>query len=250
MTRERTLQGMRDDLTHAMVHDLRNPLNIVSGVLAMLRELPGLTAGSEEEQMLDIARHSTARMLELVNGILGISQLESGRMPLDPVTFDLDEMVTDVLDAQRPLAKEKQLTLETDGNGSGVGIEADQNVLQRVLENLVGNAIKFTPQGGIVSVTVEPLATSVEIAVSDTGPGVPVEIRDQLFNKFVRGGQAERGSGLGLAFCRMAVEAHGGSIWLDTDRESGATFRVTLPRHGKNGSRPPRPLAELAQPST
>ncbi|HSM56164.1 MAG TPA: GAF domain-containing protein [Candidatus Sulfomarinibacteraceae bacterium] len=236
VTKERALQRMRDDLTHTMVHDLRNPLNVVSGSLDILREqLQDLPSG-EMAQTLKIARQSTKRMLNLINGILNISRLESGRMPLQRRSLDMAELITDVLDAQQPLAREKRLRLVYESDGVEPTVCADQELLERVMQNLVGNAIKFTPAEGIIRVRLDREVDALLVTVRDSGPGVPNEIRDQLFRKFVTGMHRERGSGLGLAFCRMAVEAHGGQIWLESDAEEGATFCFTIPDAAGNGN--------------
>ena len=229
VTRERSLQRMRDDLTHTMVHDLRNPLNIVSGTLEMLRDRVSPTPSSDIGQMLRIANHSTQQMLNLVNGILNISRLESGRLPLKREEISPLELVENVLALQEPLAMEKELDLVLKRNGHLPPVAVDVELMERVLQNLVGNAIKFTPAGGSVEVSVKENGIGMQFAVRDSGPGVAEDIRDQLFEKFVKGSEAERGSGLGLTFCRMAIEAHGGRIWVESEPGSGATFLFTLP---------------------
>ncbi|HZD10395.1 MAG TPA: histidine kinase N-terminal 7TM domain-containing protein [Candidatus Binatia bacterium] len=233
VSKERALQRMREDLTHTMVHDLRNPLNIVSGSLEMMdQRLPDM--GGDAQHLLDIARQSTERMLHLVNGILNISRLESGKMPLNRAQVDLPELIDLVLDANMPLAHEKGIRMCRLNGVQGESVSAafvDEELVERILQNLVGNAIKFTPPGGSITVqTLEESDDMVKIAVRDSGPGIPQDIRDQLFEKFVTGLQAQRGSGLGLAFCRMAVEAHGGRIWIESRPGDGASFFFTLPK--------------------
>jgi signal transduction histidine kinase len=112
-------------------------------------------------------------------------------------------------------------------------VKADLNLIQRVLQNLIGNAVKFTPEGGCVRVAArlaqeQPDMSAILIAVSDTGPGIPLEIQSQVFQKFVTGGQQEHGSGLGLAFCKLAVEAHGQRIWVESSVGKGTTFTFSL----------------------
>lgn len=230
VTRERALQRMRDDLTHTMVHDLRNPLNVVSNSLEMLEERPAVRASAEVSQIVAIAWESTRRMLDLVNGILSISRLEAGHMPILRQPLDVGEVVETVLKEQRLVAQEKELVLSNGHqDGSLPLVYADPALVERILQNLVDNAIKFTPSGGEVVVSAEVVDDDVQIAVQDTGPGILPELKQQLFQKFVTGEQSERGSGLGLAFCRMAVEAHGGQIWVDSSPGKGATFSFTLP---------------------
>jgi len=135
--------------------------------------------------------------------------------------------------SQAALAHHKQLQLESDLPHGLPLVQADLNLIQRVLQNLIGNAVKFTPEGGSVRVAARltrelPAAPVVLITVSDTGPGIPLEIQSQLFQKFVTGGQLEHGSGLGLAFCKLAVEAHGQRIWVDSSVDKGTTFTFSL----------------------
>ena len=236
VTEERTLQQMRDDLTHTMVHDLRNPLNVVYSALEMMNEQLVEEAPPDIQQMLSISRQSTRRILNLVNGILSISHLESGRMPLLRKSLELGDLVEEVLEAERTLAEEKGLRLRYEAPPRMPPVMADRSLMERVLQNLVGNAIKFTPADGLVEVGAEVADDHLMVRVRDTGPGVPPEIQDQLFEKFVTGKQMGRGTGLGLAFCRMAIEAHNGRIWVDSEPGKGATFSFVLPLDGDGGS--------------
>jgi signal transduction histidine kinase len=232
VTEERLLERMRDDLVHAMVHDLRNPLTSISGALSFLGDSLTDTLSSSEQQLWEIAQKSTEDMLNLVRAILEISQLESRQMPLDHTLVSLADLAADVLDSQLPLAAEKGLHLESDVPSDLPPAWADAAMIERVLQNLVGNAIKFTPAGGVIRVSAAADTTDrskLFVSVSDTGPGIPPEIQDRLFQKFVTGRQAGRGSGLGLAFCKMAVEAHGERLWVESTSESGTTFTFSLP---------------------
>jgi signal transduction histidine kinase len=171
-------------------------------------------------------------MVGLVNGIMDVSRLESGRMPIKYVQIQLGDLVAETLQAQGPLATDKGLRLESDVPPTLPPAWADADLIERVLQNLVGNAIKFTPSGGVVRVTArvgegDPLPVLL-VSVSDTGPGIPSEIRGQLFQKFVAGRQEGRGSGLGLAFCKLAIEAHGEHISVESTPGQGATFTFSL----------------------
>lgn len=230
VTQERVLERMRDDLVHTTVHDLRNPLTAISGALSLLgKNLPDAFSPNQQ-QLWEIAHTNTVRMLELVNAILDISRLESQQMPLEYALVSPADLVADVLNAQLLLVADKGLYLENSVPSTLPPVWADAVLIKRVLQNLVGNAIKFTSAGGTVRVTARPETSDrprILVSVSDTGPGIPAEIQARLFQKFVTGGQ-ERGSGLGLAFCRMVMEAHGERIWVESTSESGTTFTFTL----------------------
>jgi signal transduction histidine kinase len=232
VTEERLLERMRDDLVHAMVHDLRNPLTSISGALSFLGDSITDTLSSSERQLWEIAQKSTESMLGLVRAILEISQLESRQVPLDHTLIPLDDLIAGVLDSQLPLAVEKGVRLEGDVPPDLPPAWADATMIERVLQNLIGNAIKFTPAGGAVQVSarVDPSEPStLLVSVSDTGSGIPLEIQGRLFQRFVTGQQEGRGNGLGLAFCKMVMEAHGERIWVESTSESGTTFAFTLP---------------------
>jgi PAS domain S-box-containing protein len=236
VTEERDVQKLRDNLTHTMVHDLRNPLTNIRMALELLNQA-GMTngggAGSDAQQreVLQIALNSTQRMLGLVNAILDVNRLESGQMPLVREPVPLRDATTEVFLMQMPQAVEKHLRLENQVPDNLPMPNADAGLIRRVVQNLVGNAIKFTPEGGLVRVSgrLEADGAHVLVTVADTGPGLPPEIRANLFQKFVTGRHRERGSGLGLAYCRLAIETHGGKIWAVSEPGWGAVFSFTLP---------------------
>lgn len=160
-------------------------------------------------------------------------------MPLQRTPILLPDLVAGTLHTQSLLAAQKGLHLESDVPPTLPVAWADTQLMERVLENLVGNAVKFTPGGGLVKVTArtadqkdngpEARASEVYISVTDNGPGIPPELQSRLFQKFVSGPHHESGSGLGLAFCKLAVEAHGGRIWAESEPGQGTTFTFTLP---------------------
>lgn len=247
VTEERLLAKMRDDLTHTTVHDLRNPLGAIFSALMILQTDQSLDALQRE--VVDIAVASIQHLLESVNAILDISRLESAEVPLRLHLTSLVALVDEIALVEKALLAEKKLTLHSDVPATLPLANVDPDLIRRVLQNLVGNAIKFTPPGGQVRVAValgldggfEPHQSGLEfhpgdpgvqllkVSVSDTGPGLPEGLKDRLFQKFVTGRKRESGSGLGLAFCKLAVERHGGIIWVETEPGQGTTFHFTLP---------------------
>jgi signal transduction histidine kinase len=215
-----------------MVHDLRNPLNSMSLSLELLTSQFENSDDPTVKEILGFARGGTDRMLAMVNGILDISRLESGRMPVNSEIIDMPELVSTILRVQRPLAAEKNIhvhhTIAAEAQAW-----ADKNLIERVLQNLVGNALKFTPADGTVQIVVQERETDTGlrlcVSVKDSGSGIPPEIKERLFQKFTTGSQTERGSGLGLAFCKMALEAHGEYIWVESSSSEGTAFTFTLP---------------------
>jgi signal transduction histidine kinase len=231
VTDERLLEQFREDLTHTMVHDLRNPLTGISSSLKLLQGHASDLLPPRYQRILGIAINSAERMLKLVNAILDISRLESGRMPLDPTPFEVQNLVESVSLMEAGLVEARDLTYEVCIHDDLPLAWGDKALIERVIQNLVANAVKFTPPGGRVRIEAyaEPEAPeTLWVSVQDTGPGIPPEIREHLFQKFVTGQQEHAGSGLGLAFCRMVMEAHGERIWVSQTSESGTTFTFTL----------------------
>ena len=231
VTEERLVQKLREELTDTLVHDLRNPLNNIRMALELLEQVSASVASPQQIHVLSIAQSSVQRMLGLVNAILDVSRLESGQMPVSREPLDLHPLALAVIESQQPLAREKQLRLTSAVPPSLPVVAADPSLIRRVLENLVGNAVKFTPERGCVqlSAVAAPGDDEIVVTVRDNGPGLSPEIRGSLFQKFMTGRHSERGSGLGLAFCKLAVEAHGGRIWVDSEPGHGAAFCFTLP---------------------
>ncbi|MCC6607341.1 MAG: GAF domain-containing protein [Anaerolineae bacterium] len=239
ITDERLLERMRDDLTHTMVHDLRNPMGAIKISLDLLAVTAQKELSEKSKSLVQRAASVTERTLDLVNQILDISQLESGKMPITQEAFDLRELIDEVLETQSAIATEKRIALETRLPRQLPQVWADRRLMARVLQNLVGNALKFTPVGGQVTVGVsngrsaanEPL----QLTITDTGSGIPDTIRPHLFQKFATGDQKERGNGLGLAFCKMVQDNHGEKIEILDSSPQGTTFGLTLAVFKPNG---------------
>ncbi len=235
VTDARLLDQFRDDLTHTMVHDLRNPLTGIHAALTLLLRGASDSLLEGQRRIISIALLSAERMVKLVNAILDISRLETGQMPLKPVVFRFSDVVRDSVELQKLTISQHDLNFVNAVPEDVPLVLADRELVERVLQNLMGNAFKFTPAGGEIAVRAAVESSMPEklcISVSDTGPGIPPEIRRNLFTKFVAGQQTERGSGLGLAFCRMVLEAHGERIWVAQTSEQGTTFTFTLPLAG------------------
>jgi PAS domain S-box-containing protein len=232
ITERRQVEQMRDDLMSVIVHDLRNPL---ASILTSLDLFPNLLKGyqqsPEAEEMLEITRANARRMLGMVNAILDMRKLESGNMPLRREGVILAELVEQACRYQAPLAGRYEVLLLNDVPFELPKVFVDPLLIFRVFQNLVDNAIKYTPPGGNVEINarLDISSRQIELAIKDGGPGIDPEVRQHLFQKFVSDPKARRGFGLGLVFCRMAVEAHGGQIWAESEPGQGTTFRFTLP---------------------
>jgi signal transduction histidine kinase len=210
------------------VHDLRGP---IAGVMGALELLSGMqTTDNGNRRLLDAAEKNTRRQLKLVEGILELGRLEEGALFVQREEVPLAVLVAEVLQAAMPAAEARGLELVSEVPEALPGVFADPGLVARILENLVGNAVKFSePGAGPVRVSARLAGSVVELLVHDSGPGVEENLRPRIFEKFVVGNHTGRGSGLGLAFCRLAVEAQGGRIRLEHPGP-GAVFAFSLPK--------------------
>lgn len=229
VTSRKESERLRESMARTMVHDLRNPLSVIHGSLGILRTEMENPDPEERTWTLETLERASRQMLDLVNGILDVERLKQGDLPLEKSLFDLTEVLETVLLLQAPLAAAKEQSLLGESEKNLPPVEADRTLIERVLQNLVGNAIKFTPEKGTIRVTVAGGPEGVTVAVADSGAGIPEEVRRRLFSPFITGRQKESGSGLGLAFCRLAVEAHKGRISAETTADRGTVFTFTLP---------------------
>ena len=236
-SQRKQLEDLRDQLMHTIVHELRNPLTSLLAALDMLDYWGDkLDLESEPREILQISRTSAWRMLGLVNTILDLSKLEAGKMQLNREPVVLTSLLEQIFRIESPLAIRREVLLLNNVPFDLPIVQADHMLIGRVLQNLVDNALKYSPEGSNVEVTArfEAQQQMVEVSVHDQGTGISPEAKSRLFQKFSSGGK-ERGTGLGLAFCRTVIEAHGGTIWADSgDNGKGATFSFTLPLDEKS----------------
>jgi signal transduction histidine kinase len=224
-------EQLREDLTGLLMHDLRNPLSVILARTELMTRLA--TLSPELINRSAAAINSEARRLdEMLLSLLDIARIEAGRLQLTKTDLDVRGLVSGVADAYRALAQAQDKAIAVGVElPAGTRVTAERDRLTRVLRNLVGNALKYSDRGGHVEVRVRLTPAGVEFAVSDDGPAVPPGAHERVFQRFGQvGGEAGRpGTGLGLYFCRLLVEAHGGAIGVDNRPGRGATFRFTLP---------------------
>ena len=229
------LERLRDDLTHMIIHDLRTPLtSIITGMqtLGVIGEL-----NAEQREMMNIAISGGEMLLGMINDLLDVEKLESGAMALDYTALRATDLVESAVAQVEALAVDKQLTLRRQIAPEVPPFSGDASKLRRTLVNLIGNAIKFTPPGGVIQVSLRRAGDSVVLAVSDSGEGIAPEFLPYVFDRFRQGDasttRSHGGLGLGLAIARSIVEMHGGTIRAASGGKGhGATFTVDLPLIG------------------
>lgn len=254
ISKERELAQLRDDYTGMLVHDLRAPLTaIMNGIMMVKRGLGG-PVSDQQHELLGIAHQGSQTMLEMINTLLDIAKMEQGRMTLNLEPLSPYAVVDETLDRLRVSAQNQNVRLQQRLAVGLPTIEADRDKLVRVLQNLLDNALKFSPNGAETTLGAAYVRTGAgehdqsAIAthqlrlpalppgewlvfwVRDQGPGIPAQYHERIFEKFgqVRGRKV-RGTGLGLTFCKLTVEAHHGQIWLESTEGAGSTFALALP---------------------
>lgn len=239
VSQERQIEKLREDLIQTTVHDLRNPLGAAFAATEFLEDMLAGKLNEDAAQLIELARRSTGKALTLVNTILDINQLESGRMPIRCTLLRVQEVVQEVVKVHEPLAAAKRIRIVNSVPPNLPFAWADDTLIERVFQNLLGNALKFTMADGSVHIDAHAKTDAdgkpvLYVSVSDTGSGIPADVRSNVFEKFTTGTLGEngrpyeRGSGLGLAFCKMALEAHNQDIWLEESSAAGTTFTFTL----------------------
>lgn len=253
IAKERELARLRDDYTGMLIHDLRVPLTaIMNGIMMVQRGLGG-SISPQQQELLSIAYQGSETMLAMVNTLLDISKMEQGRMTLNYEQLSPYDLVEDAVERLQVAAQQRQITLARDLPVGLPQIEVDRDKIVRVLQNLIDNAVKFSPdRGGVtigarclslptgatggkhpaLSFTIPALPAGEWLVywVRDEGPGIPPQYHARIFEKFGQVQQEKsRGTGLGLTFCKLAVEAHYGQIWLQSREGLGSTFAFALP---------------------
>ncbi len=228
----RSASAAKSDFLAAMSHELRTPLNSIIGFSELL-ERPLTPAGHDAATVEEFAGHihgSGMHLLELINEVLDLAKVEAGKIDLHPTLFDLEALVRHTIDTMQPLAARKSIRLGASAHGP-LEVEADQGRIRQVVFNLLSNAIKFTPNGGSVDVELSTDGETCRLVVVDTGPGIAPEDQATIFEAFRQTSAAvgQEGTGLGLTLARQLIEAHGGTMDLQSEVGHGSRFGVVLP---------------------
>ncbi len=225
------LEEMRDNLVKMVVHDMRSPLMALCASLELLLINPASSMSADERKLLKNGLAAGQDLTNMVTSLLDVSRLEEGSMPLDIKPCFISHTLRQAVDRLAPLTRSHRLTVELPEREEATW--CDQEITERIITNLVTNAIKFSPPGSTIRIVLSHKKGWSRVSVTDNGPGIPLEYQTKIFDKFAQVRQRASGkkfsSGLGLSFCKMAAEAQGGCLTLESREGEGATFTLFLP---------------------
>jgi NtrC-family two-component system sensor histidine kinase KinB len=231
ITRLKELDRLKSEFVMTASHELRTPLTSIGMSIELLRESGAGKLSPDEQKLLGAAHEEIQRLKSLVNDLLTLSKIESGKIEMGFERTTLPALFDKVVADMRIQAERKSVDLSWQAPESLPAVKADAHKIAWVLTNLVANALKFTGAGGYVRISAEWIGTLVYVSVKDNGAGIPIEHQSRIFDKFVQVGDQKWGttSGLGLAISREIIRAHGGTIWVDSTPQEGSTFTFTVP---------------------
>ncbi|MBN1822774.1 MAG: HAMP domain-containing protein [Endomicrobiales bacterium] len=242
ITLEKELDRMKDDFLHSITHDLRNPMTSIRGFLKFLMDGVAGPISEQQKKMLSVMDSASLKLLGLINDILDIAKLESGRMTINLSECDLKTIAQKSIEISEGLALKKNVKIKLNAAPEHFPrIKCDPDLIERVFSNLLGNALKFSYDGSVVTANLSEHENGIQATVSDQGEGIPPEYVEKIFTKFQQvAGQRKGGTGLGLTICKHIVEAHLGKIWVESKLGEGSKFIFTLPKN-------PEPLMNAQQ---
>jgi len=230
ITAEKELDQLKDDFLQSLTHDLRSPMTAVRGFLQVLGEEMAGPLNNDQKKMIHIMENASTKLLHIVSNLLDSAKMSAGKLKLNIAECNLRQVVPNTVEIFHPEAAKKKITLTLDMPEQMSTIKLDPQLLERVIINLIGNAIKFTPDGGFITVKFTELSDKIQGQVIDTGNGMPPEFLNRIFKKFEQASGTRGGTGLGLSICKFIVDAHYGEMSVRSKQGEGTTFSFTIPK--------------------
>lgn len=246
ITRQKEIDKSKTEFVSIASHQLRTPLTIINWYVEMLTT-PDAELSEKQRQYMDEITRASKRMIELVNALLNVSRIDMGTFMVDVQPIDFRAAMDEVLKDLIPQVTTKQLTVTKQYDATLPAINADPKLLHMVFQNLMTNAVKYTPEKGSVAIKLEKQDSNILISVTDTGLGIPLDQQSKIFTKFFRADNARAkepdGNGLGLYIIKSLIEHSGGKVWFESAENKGTTFYISLPLTGMRPKQGTRPLA-------
>jgi signal transduction histidine kinase len=226
-------ERMKDEFVSVVSHELRTPLTSIYGALKLLVTNPESELSEDDSEMLTIAVTNTERLIRLVNDILDLERIKSGKIKMDKQPCDTADLLDKAVEVMLPMANSHNINLVAEP--ISITVNADRDRIHQTLTNLLSNAIKFSPSNSSIWLTVDEREQEVLFKVSDRGRGIPADNLKRIFEKFQQVNASDSrdkgGTGLGLTICYKIIEEHGGRIWAESQLNQGSTFYFTLPKN-------------------
>jgi signal transduction histidine kinase len=234
VTAQLEAERMKKEFTSTLSHELRTPLTSIIGSLQLINSGVMGDVDKEVGELTTVAERNAQRLLDLINDLLDIEKIESGKLTLAPELIPLDDLVREAMVLNKAFGERFNVRFESRGELPGRLVLADRKRLQQVMTNLLSNAAKFSPEGGVVEISTEDSGANVRVAVHDRGSGIPEAFRGRIFGRFTQADSTatrqKGGSGLGLAICKRLIELMQGRIGFENRAGGGSTFWFELPR--------------------
>jgi signal transduction histidine kinase len=228
----KTMDELKDEFLYTVTHELRTPLTSIRSLTEIVHDNPDL-GDEEREKFLGAVVKETERLSHLITKVLNLEKYESGKQKLNLTSFDMNILVKDLFISYKLVANEKSINLSITQPNSMLLLHADKDLVQQVLVNLISNAIKFTPEQGVIQLVITDLQNEIQVSIMNTGKGIAKELHELIFDKFFQARnqtiKKPEGTGLGLAICKRIIEMHGGKIRVESEIEKGACFTFTIP---------------------
>jgi signal transduction histidine kinase len=234
ITRLKEIDNMKSEFVSTVSHEFRTPLTSMNMGLSMVINEDTGELNEEQKELLEAAYEDVERLTELVNDLLDLSKIESGKIEMEFDKVDVNDIIEKTLNPFHKQAEEKEIELKFKQSEDNIFAYADPSKISWVISNLIGNALRYADEGKI-EVDAEIKGRRVLVSVADNGPGIPKEYQSKIFEKFVRAGsdkEEKSGTGLGLAIAKEIITAHNGRIWVDSEEGEGSTFSFYIPRYG------------------
>ncbi len=227
------MDRMKSDFFSLMAHELRMPLaSIKEGTNLLLKGI-GEEFKEKRKEVLTIIAEESNHLIDMVNSLLDLSKMEAGMITLDFKTSDIKPLINKAASGMEPLAMAKNVSIEMEVPSDLPDVKMDEERILQTLRNLIGNAVKFTPAGGHITISAQPVEKGMRVSVADTGPGIPKEDLNAIFDKFQQATMLSyskiKGTGMGLAIVKHIISAHGGKVWVESEPGQGSTFIFLLP---------------------